>query len=384
MASLLASLGLEPHLPVLALVLPVGISFYTFQTLSYTIDIYRERVKPTRSLVDYLAYVSFFPRLVAGPIERAGRLLPQLLGPRTFDLDDARDGARQMLWGAFKKLVVADNVAAIVNVVYADPEGHAGPVLVLATVLFAFQIYADFSAYSDIAIGTARLFGIRLCRNFAYPYFASSMDEFWRRWHISLSTWFRDYVYIPLGGNRHGRWRQALNLVTTFTVSGFWHGASWNFLIWGAINGLAVIPYTMSSTPKASAHDVPGGERFVPGPRVLAGMALTFALTCTAWVFFRAETLADATFVLGHAPTGWLDPASWSQVAGLLGGGLQRMISVPAICALVAIEWVFRRHPHPLHALPLPRPVRWVVYTGLLWSTIALQGSAGEFIYFQF
>ena len=231
-AALARSLGLEPSLPTLYIVLPVGISFYTFQTLGYSIDAYRRHVVPSRSLVDYLAFVALFPQLVAGPIERAGRLLPQLERPRTFDEAKARDGCKLILWGFCKKIVLADHLGELVELAYAGPVTSAsGPVLLVATICFAFQIYCDFSAYSDIAIGSARLLGMELVRNFAHPYFSRSVAEFWRRWHMSLSTWFRDYVYVPLGGSQRGPARRWLALMATFTLSGLWHGPSWTFVL---------------------------------------------------------------------------------------------------------------------------------------------------------
>ncbi len=231
----LTQLGLDLHLTTYQIVLPVGISFYTFQTLSYTIDVYRRQLEPTRSLIDYLAFVSFFPQLVAGPIERASHLLPQFASPRSFDPLIARDGLRLILWGMAKKILVADRLAIIVDQIYGSVGTAHGPLLAFGTVCFAFQIYCDFSAYSEIAKGTGQLFGIRLMRNFAYPYFSQSLGEFWRRWHISLSTWFRDYVYIPLGGSKVSAFRMRFNLLATFLISGFWHGAAWRFLVWGAI-----------------------------------------------------------------------------------------------------------------------------------------------------
>lgn len=233
-------IGWSPDLTTLSIILPLGISFYTFQTLGYTIDVYRKQLAPAKNVVDYLAFVSFFPQLVAGPIERASHMLPQFAIKRAFDQHAATDGVRQMLWGFFKKMVIADRLALAVNPVFDNPAGYSGPHLMMGTVFFAFQIYCDFSAYSDIAIGTAKLFNIRLSQNFAYPYFSQSIGEFWRRWHISLSYWFRDYVYIPLGGNRKGRVRYRVNLLLTFLLSGLWHGAAWNFVAWGGVNGLAV------------------------------------------------------------------------------------------------------------------------------------------------
>ena len=236
-----SSLGITFQPYVVELLLPVGISFYTFQTLSYTIDIYRRKLEPHDSFLDYAAYVSFFPQLVAGPIERASALLPQFARERSFDAALARDGLRQMLWGFFKKLAIADRLATVVDEIYADPSVMDTELLWTAAICFSFQIYCDFSAYSDIAIGTARLFGFQLTRNFANPYFSQDFVEFWRRWHITLSTWFRDYVYVPLGGNRQGQSRQLLNVMIVFAVSGLWHGAGWNFVLWGVIHGALVV-----------------------------------------------------------------------------------------------------------------------------------------------
>jgi alginate O-acetyltransferase complex protein AlgI len=361
-------------------VLPVGISFYTFQTLSYVIEVYRRRVTPTHSLVDYMAYVSFFPQLVAGPIERAGRLLPQFQSLRRFDPDAAREGLRFMAWGFFKKIALADNFGAIANAGFKGVATADGPTLALATLCFAFQIYCDFSAYSDIAVGCARLFDIELMRNFAYPYFSRGVAEFWRRWHISLSTWFADYVYVPLGGNRHGRLRQARNVMVTFLLSGLWHGASWNFVIWGGLNGLAVLPGVLwASGPRAGAGDVPGGERDWPSLRTVLQMTGTFLFVCVTWVFFRAATLQDALTVLGRVATG---PWTLAAVRSALDG---HHLVLGLMLGFVAVEWLARRHRHPLHWPALPRPLRWAGYTTLLWLTLwNAQPTGGAFIYFQF
>ena len=245
----------------LEIVLPVGISFYTFQTLGYTIDVFRRKTPACKDFVVYLTFVSFFPQLVAGPIERASAMLSQFQSPRTFESDLATSGCRLILWGFAKKLIIADRLAIFVNECYSDPGSFGGPMLALATVLFAFQIYCDFSAYSDIAIGTGRLLGIRLSRNFAYPYFSQSITEFWRRWHISLSSWFRDYVYIPLGGSRHSRPNRFRNLLVTFLTSGLWHGAAWHFVFWGGINGVAVASESGASESGASEAERPTGRK---------------------------------------------------------------------------------------------------------------------------
>ena len=364
----------------LKVVLPVGISFYTFQTLSYVIDVYRRQLRPTRSLIDYMAYVSFFPQLVAGPIERAGHLLPQFGSLRTFDEPAARDGLRLMAWGFFKKMAVADALGVLADAAYRDVGAADGPTLALATVCFAFQIYCDFSAYSDIASGCARLFGLELMRNFAYPYFSRGVAEFWRRWHISLSTWFADYVYVPLGGSRHGRLRQARNVLVTFLLSGLWHGASWNFVAWGALNGLAVLPGVLwPRGPRATVRDVPGGARALPSLRSLLAMGGTFLFVCATWVFFRAASLPDALAVLRRIAAGpWTLQAWTAAVNGLAHVAL-------LLPAFVAIEWAYRRERHPLQWTALPRPARWLAYSALVWLTLwQSQPAAGAFIYFQF
>ena len=290
--------GLNLSTGTLEIVLPVGISFYTFQTLSYTIDVYRRQLTPTRNLIDYLAFVSFFPQLVAGPIERATRLLPQFQRPRKFDWAVFSCGTRQILWGFFKKIVIADSLAPFVGAAYADPANASGPQLALATVFFAFQIYCDFSAYSDIAIGTAKLFNIRLMRNFAYPYFSQSFNEFWQRWHISLSTWFRDYVYIPLGGNRVSASRRRFNVLLTFLISGLWHGAAWRFLAWGALHGTVLAGEAHSSNAERRPDiDRPGGKQFLPSISTCVRMLTVFGVVCLFWVFFRAHSMSDAIHV---------------------------------------------------------------------------------------
>ncbi len=362
----------------LRVLLPVGISFYTFQTMSYTIDVYRGQLKPTGRIIAYLAYVSSFMQLVAGPIERGPHLLPQFLNPRRFDYDKAVDGCRQVLWGFFKKLVVADQLAVVADMAYGDVGASSGPMLAFATVCFAFQIYCDFSAYSDIAIGTGRLFGFDLMRNFAYPYFSPSMGVFWRRWHISLSTWFRDYVYVPLGGSRVRPMRHAFNIMLTFVISGLWHGASWNFIVWGAIMGAGLLPEALGVTKGSGqrAGDVPAGG--------IAPIVRTFAYVCLGWVFFRAATLSDALLALQKMVVEVIDPAAWAAVGELLDEKEGR--AAPLLIGIIlAIEWAMRRHAHPCSIGHLPRWKRWVVYSVLFWVTIIF-GSQGQmqFIYFRF
>lgn len=259
-AEALSSLGLNANIHTLNLILPVGISFYTFHGLSYVIDLYKDKIRPERDFVNYSLFVSFFPLLVAGPIERATHLLPQIQKPRAFDYARAVDGMRQILWGFFKKIVIADNCAIYVNQIFASSEDHTGSTLLIAAVLFAFQIYGDFSGYSDIALGTARLFGIELLRNFSFPYFSRDIAEFWRRWHISLSNWFRDYLYIPLGGSRGGKWQAVRNTIIIFLVSGFWHGANWTFIAWGAFHALLFLPLLLLQKNRQNTNDVAAGR----------------------------------------------------------------------------------------------------------------------------
>ncbi len=379
-----AEVGWVFHPSTLKVILPVGISFYTFQTMSYVIDVYRRRLPPARSLLDYATYLSFFPQLVAGPIERGQRLLPQFQATRRFDVKKAEDGARQMLWGVIKKMLIADQLAQVVDKVYTTPDGFTGPQLAFATICFAFQIYCDFSAYSDIAIGTARLFGVDLMRNFAHPYLSQSLGEFWRRWHISLSTWFRDYVYIPLGGGRAGKSRRAINVMVTFLLSGLWHGASWNYVIWGGINGAGVLPEVLSKNRRTrKGTDVPLGEGTWPAPQALLKTVATFAVVTLAWVFFRAKDLTQALGILGTIATDSFRLGAWTPT------GLHKAdaaLAVFCIVALVIVEWTTRRRAHPFEAIrSWPRGLRWALYTGLLWGTLYLTPpKSNPFIYFQF
>ncbi len=374
-ADLLEVMGFQANVWSLRIILPVGISFYTFQALSYTIDVYRRELKATPNIVDFLAFVSFFPQLVAGPIERAAALLPQFYVRRKFELDKARDGMRQMLWGFAKKLVVADNLAPHVQQIYNDPGQFDGLTLLLGTVFFALQIYCDFSGYSDIAIGCARLFGFKLMRNFAFPYFSRDIGEFWRRWHISLSTWFRDYVYIPLGGNRVSKARQMVNSMITFTVSGFWHGANWTFIVWGFLNGLYLLPQLMRKNRVKQSAVVAHGRLWIR-PVEAVQVLLTFLLTLVAWVFFRSASVGAAlAYLAGIFKDPFFTPGAYGSYTSAMVIGL----------GLLVAEWFQRERQHALEIQAWPMPVRWAVYQVVV-LVILTQGNFGstEFIYFQF
>ena len=363
----------------LSVILPVGISFYTFQSLSYTIDVYRRQIRPAPDVIEFGAFVLFFPQLVAGPIERAAHLLPQFAGPRTFEITRARDGLRQILWGLFKKIVVADNCAQLVNEFYAAPSDYHGSSLALATVLFAFQIYCDFSGYSDIAIGTARLFGFNLMRNFNVPYFSRDIAEFWRRWHISLNTWFRDYVYIPLGGSRGSKAFVVRNTLVIFIVSGFWHGANWTFLAWGALNAIFFLPLLLLSKHRSMTGTV-AKNRALPSLREFGMMALTFAMTCFAWIFFRAADMGQAFDVIARI-------GSASLFAPLeISNMLTLWICCLGIGIVVVLEWINRSRQYGLRMDGrLTRPLRNALYYGLILIILACAPTGGgEFIYFQF
>ncbi|MGK0186512.1 MAG: alginate O-acetyltransferase complex protein AlgI [Verrucomicrobiales bacterium] len=377
-ADLSRILGLQVHLSTLNIILPVGISFYTFQTLSYTIDVYRNKIDPSRDPVAFFAFVSFFPQLVAGPIERATRLLPQFKKSREFDCELAKDGLRQILWGFAKKILVADSCAQIVNQIFdsSDYAALSPTVLAAGAVFFAFQIYGDFSGYSDIAIGTAKLFGFRLMRNFAYPYFSRDMAEFWRRWHISLSTWFRDYVYIPLGGSRGSLAGQIRNVFIIFLVSGFWHGANWTFIVWGGLNALYFLPLLLSKRHLRHT-DSEISQRFIPPVRTLLRILFTFGQTCLAWIFFRAESLTEAIAYLAGFLSGPVLPASFLY----LPPGL-----ILTLVLFTIFEWYKRHHEHPLTFRMTPVAIRWGLYQLLFWLILFnwVFHDASEFIYFQF
>ena len=363
---------------LLGLVLPVGISFYTFQALSYSIDVYRGAVRPTRDVVAFFAYVAFFPQLVAGPIERASSLLPQFQTSRHFDYALGVDGLRQMLWGFFKKMVVADSCALYVDHAFADMQGANGATLAVGAVLFSIQIYGDFSGYSDIAIGCAKLFGIRLRRNFDVPYFSRDIAEFWRRWHMSLTSWFRDYVYIPLGGSRVGRWRVVINTFVIFLVSGLWHGANWTFVAWGAFHALLFLPLVLMGVNRKHRGVVSEG-RLLPTWREAGQMLLTFVLATVGWVLFRADTIHDAVVYLHNI----LTHGFFQHPVGF--GDMGCRVLLVALPLLMVVEWLNRSEEHGMARLPRWRWVRWMWYMVLIFLILAF-AQTGEmpFIYFQF
>ncbi|MFM1931620.1 MAG: hypothetical protein RL226_923, partial [Bacteroidota bacterium] len=366
--------------PSLSIVLPVGISFYTFQTLSYSIDVYRKKLEPTRDFIAFSAFVSFFPQLVAGPIERATHLLPQFYKPRSFNYSLAVDGMRQILWGLFKKMVIADNAARLATLIFSDYENVSGSTLVFGAVFFAFQIYGDFSGYSDIAIGTSRLFGFDLMRNFAFPYFSRDIAEFWRRWHISLSTWFRDYLYIPLGGSLGSTWLKVRNTFIIFLVSGFWHGANWTFIAWGALNALFFLPLLLRSKNRNNLNTVAEG-RVLPSLPDAARILSTFALTTFAWIFFRAENIQHAL--------GYIDGLFSTSLFTIprFPAGSNATLTLCLILLLIWVEWIGRDGQHALEKLGLNwhRSVRWAMYASIVFA-IGMYMATEEtpFIYFQF
>ena len=355
---------MNPDWPTLHILLPVGISFYTFQAISYTVDVYRGDIKPTRNVVAFSVFIAFFPQLVAGPIERATNLLPQFLQKKSFDYDTAVIGMRQILWGLGKKVIIADSVGYYVDQLLYNPYYFSATSMIWAGILFAVQIYADFSGYSDIAIGSARLLNIRLQPNFRYPFFSRNMKELWQRWHISLMTWFRHYVYFPLGGSRRGKWRTALNMMIVFSLSGLWHGADWTFVIWGTVNGLLLLPFVFMPRKKLSDH-----AELRDIPRCL----LTFFLFAMVFIAFRANGithLGEICDVIVHGS--WTVRPTYGQ-------------PIFYIVPFFIIEWLGRKQEFPIKRLPFPTVVRWIIYWGLLIGiSIASLDRDMQFIYFQF
>jgi alginate O-acetyltransferase complex protein AlgI len=378
-ADALSLWGIKSNFATLQVILPVGISFYTFHGLSYVIDIYKNRIKPERNFIDYSVFVSFFPLLVAGPIERATHLLPQILKKREFNYSIALSGLRQILWGLFKKIVIADNCAEYANTIFNNSADYSGSTLVLGALFFTFQIYCDFSGYSDIAIGTAKLFGIELLRNFAFPYFSRDIAEFWRRWHISLSSWFRDYLYIPLGGSKGGTWMKVRNTFIIFLVSGFWHGANWTFIVWGLLNAIYIMPSIIFNTNRNNLDIVAKG-RLIPTLKELFSMWLTFSLTVFAWIFFRANNVRHAVSIIS-------DIFSMSLFTVPHFTGIKHALTTVFILVVfLFIEWQGREQQFAIARLGTNwyKPIRWAMYYAIILTIFYFKGSDQQFIYFQF
>ncbi len=370
--------GGEVSMRALNIVLPVGISFYTFQTLSYTIDVYKRKLEPTNDVVAFAAYVSFFPQLVAGPIERATQLLPQFYNRRSFNYRAATDGMRQILWGLFKKMVIADNCAVFADMAFTQGQDHSGSVLFLGAIFFAFQVYGDFSGYSDIAIGTARLFGFKLMQNFAYPFFSRDVAELWRTWHISLATWFRDYLYVPLGGSSGGKAMQIRNIFIIFVVSGFWHGADWTFVFWGFLNAVFFLPLLLFGRNRLNLEPVAPGKWF-PSLRDGLNILGTFLLFSLSLAIFRSDNMSHAiTYLSGMvSPSLFVNP----------GLSMKDVVIMGLIMIMLGVEWRGRFTQHGLEQLGLtwPRPLRWMVYGGLVFLLgMFQQADETPFFYFQF
>ena len=375
-------LNLVYHVPMLRVLLPVGISFYTFQALSYTIDVYRGRKEPEKHIGIFALYVAFFPQLVAGPIERASNLLPQFRKKNDFDYQNLREGLLLVLWGMFKKIVIADRLALYVNQVYNNASDYQGLPLIVATYFFAFQIYCDFSGYSDIARGTAKTMGYDIMNNFDRPYFARSIPDFWRRWHISLSTWFRDYLYIPLGGNRCSRMRWCFNILIVFIVSGLWHGANWTFVIWGTLHGVwQVISVLTEKVRTAFTGRLKVNSFGLKAIKVF----VTFHFVCLGWIFFRANSLSDAVYIIRHIPTNILNTARLAEPFDLLGE-FWFVFALFLISVLIFVQVLQRSRPGTRFLNVKPIWLRWSFYYIIIFAIIifAVVTEEGQFIYFQF
>lgn len=375
LVSAAALLGIKMHAATINVILPVGISFYTFHGLSYILDIYNNRIRAERNIIDYSVFVSFFPLLVAGPIERATHLLPQIKSNRTFNYVQLADGMRQILWGLVKKLLIADNCAMYADMIFNDHNQYDGSTLALGALFFTIQIYADFSGYTDIATGTARLFGIELLRNFAFPYFSRDIAEFWRRWHISLTSWFKDYLYIPLGGSRGSTWMKIRNTYIVFLVSGFWHGANWTFIVWGALHATYLLPLLLLNRNRQHLEIVAAGRR-LPSPKEFLSISITFLLVGFALIFFRSPNLASAIAFISEMFT-----ASFFSMPEIFPKHVIAMILV-----FMAVEWMGREQPYAIAKTGLhwPRPFRWSLYLCMTIIIIIMSGKDQPFIYFRF
>jgi D-alanyl-lipoteichoic acid acyltransferase DltB (MBOAT superfamily) len=371
-----ALVGIYLQARTLNIILPLGISFYTFKALSYTIDVYKRKLEPTKDIIAFFAFVGFFPQLLAGPIDRATNLLPQFYIKRTFEYDKAVDGMRQILWGLFKKIVIADNCATFVNNIFANYEKLPASALVLGAVFFSFQIYGDFSGYSDIAIGTSRLFGFSSMRNFSVPYFSRDIAEFWRRWHISLTSWFRDYLYIPLGGNRGPKYKVVTNTFIVFLVCGLWHGANWTFIAWGLINAIYFLPLLLLGKNRKNIDTVAQGK-ILPNIKELFQIVTTFALATLAWIFFRADSIGQAFAYISNI---FLN----SSKAVVKYSSVKLII--PLLLIMMVVEWLQRDKQHGLdfNNRKIPPFVRIIIYYALIAIIMQFGTSQQSFIYFKF
>ena len=372
------AMGLDWALPAFRLLLPVGVSFYTFQEVAYVVDVYRGVLPPERRLGIFATFIAFFPQLVAGPIERAKHMIPQFHNPVSFIPANVVEGFRFMLWGAFKKVVIADRLAVYVNEVYGHPGDFSGGTLFIATLFFAFQIYCDFSGYSDIAIGVARTMGFDLMTNFRQPYYATSVREFWQRWHISLSTWFKDYLYFPLGGNRLGKARWKINILIVFLVSGIWHGANWTFVVWGALHGCYLVAEQILEARIGGWHPRMG-SRLRDGARIL----LTFTLVTVAWVFFRAQNISQAVGVLSSIASDLRFDRN--ELGMVFGSKEELLICAGLIAALMGADRLLLKGGWTPLLARLGTPARWTLYYALAVAVFLLgHWGSQEFIYFQF
>jgi len=374
-SQLLYSIGFSPHLSTLSIIIPVGISFYTFHGLSYIFDVYNNKTNARTNLADYALFVSFFPLLVAGPIERATHLLPQIEKPVTFRYSKAVDGLKQILWGLFKKIVIADNCAPIVDDIFANYQFYGSTSLAIGAMLFAIQIYGDFSGYTDIALGASRLLGFEVLQNFRFPYFSRDIAEFWRRWHISLSSWFKDYLYIPLGGSRNGKLKTVRNTFIIFLVSGFWHGANWTFIAWGGLNALFIIPSVLLKTNRQNLDTVATGRK-LPSVTDAVKMTITFILCCFAWIFFRSESITDALRFIYNM---------FSSQSGLMPEHNILRIGILIVFFMV-VEWTGRHNKYAIEktAINQKRYIRWAFYYLIIVLVYCFMGNNQQFIYFQF
>ena len=371
--------GSEISASTLNIILPVGISFYTFQTLSYTLDVYGKKIEPTKDFISFAAFVSFFPQLVAGPIERAVNLLPQFNSVRKFNHSNTINGLRQILWGFFKKIVIADNCAEYANLIFNNSADYSGSTLLLGAFFFTMQIYGDFSGYSDIAIGTARIFGFKLMKNFASPYFSRDIAEFWRRWHISLSSWFRDYLYIPLGGSKGHKWVTIRNIFMIFIVSGFWHGANWTFIFWGVLHALYFLPLLLSRKNRKHLDVVAEGKSF-PSIKEILSMLFTFTLVMLAWILFRAENIVHAFNIYTE-----IFSITLFEIPSSFGLGNIKSITI-LIFLFIFTEWIGRHNNYAIEKIGLKwkKPFRYCMYYLIIFLIFWFGGNEQEFIYFQF